>query len=226
MLPLNSKKRYLRWFLCCVCFCLMQHSYSQRILDSTGRTIVSDTSGVPTDSLRKLAEPVKDKKVDSVVKAHSPRKAIIRSAIIPGWGQIYNKKYWKLPLVYGALGATGYVFFDNLQVYKDSRFAYKAKYKASLPADKGRDTSLLAQIKPEYRVYSLESLRANRDQFRKYIDYSVLFFVFFWGLNVVDAAVDGHLKAFDVSPDLSLRVKPGYSEMAGTKGVSIILAFK
>jgi len=204
----------------------MQHSYSQRILDSTGRAIVSDTSGVPTDSLRKLAEPVKDKKVDSVVKAHSPRKAIIRSAIIPGWGQIYNKKYWKLPLVYGALGATGYVFFDNLQVYKDSRFAYKAKYKASLPADKGRDTSLLAQIKPEYRVYSLESLRANRDQFRKYIDYSVLFFVFFWGLNVVDAAVDGHLKAFDVSPDLSLRVKPGYSEMAGTKGVSIILAFK
>ena len=221
MLPLNSKKKYLRCFLCCVCFCLIQHSYSQRILDSTGRTIVSDTSGVPTDSLRKVAEPVKDKKVDSVVKVHSPRKAIIRSAIIPGWGQIYNKKYWKLPLVYGALGATVYVFFDNLQIYRDSRFAYKAKYQASQG-----DSSLYNQIKPEYSIYSLESLRSNRDQFRKYIDYSVLFFVFFWGLNVVDAAVDGHLKAFDVSPDLSLKVKPGYSEMAGTKGVSIILAFK
>jgi hypothetical protein len=123
--------------------------------------------------------------------------------------------------VYGALGATGYVFFDNLQVYKDSRFAYKAKYQAS----RGDSTDYF-KIKPEYLVYSLESLRANRDQFRKYIDYSVLFFVFFWGLNVVDAAVDAHLKSFDVSPDLSLQIKPGYSEMAGTKGISLILAFK
>jgi hypothetical protein len=206
-----------------VFLCVTQYSFSQRILDSTGRTIVADTTNpsVPTDSLSKVAEPVKDKKVDSVLKVHSPRKAIIRSAISPGWGLIYNKKYWKLPLVYGALGGTAYVFFDNLQVYKDSRFAYKAKYQAS----RG-DSSLLPGVKPEYMVYSLESLRANRDQFRKYIDYSVLFFVFFWGLNVVDAAVDAHLKSFDVSPDLSLLIKPGYSEMAGTKGISIILAFK
>jgi hypothetical protein len=220
---LTKKKRYWKWLLCCVFLCVTQYSFSQRILDSTGRTIVADTTNpsVPTDSLSKVAEPVKDKKVDSILKVHSPRKAIIRSAIIPGWGQIYNKKYWKLPLVYGALGGTAYVFFDNLQVYKDSRFAYKAKYQAS----RG-DSSLLPGVKPEYMVYSLESLRANRDQFRKYIDYSVLFFVFFWGLNVVDAAVDAHLKSFDVSPDLSLLIKPGYSEMAGTKGISIILAFK
>lgn len=209
--------------LCCVFFLMAQASFSQRILDSTGRTIVSDTSkrGIPTDSLAKVAQPVKDKKVDSVLKVHSPRKAIIRSAIIPGWGQIYNKKYWKLPLVYGALGATAYIFFDNLQVYRDSRFSYKAKYMASQG-----DSSLYGQIKPEYIRYSLEGLRQNRDQFRRYLDYSVLFFVFFWGLNVVDAAVDAHLKSFDVSTDLSLKLKPGYSEMAGTKGISIILAFK
>ena len=225
---MTKNKRYLQWLLCCVCFCFTQYSFSQRILDSTGRTIVADTTNpsVPTDSLSKVAEPVKDKKVDSVLKVHSPRKAIIRSAIIPGWGQIYNKKYWKLPLVYGALGGTAYVFFDNIKIYKDSRFAYKAKYKASLPFDQGRDSTDYFKIKPEYVIYSLESLRANRDQFRKYIDYSVLFFVFFWGLNVVDAAVDAHLKSFDVSPDLSLMIKPGYSEMAGTKGISIILAFK
>lgn len=224
MLPLNKKKQSLKSLgLSCVFVCFLQFSYSQRILDSTGRTIVGDTTGrgVPTDSLRKVAEPIKSKKVDSVLRVHSPRKAIIRSAIIPGWGQIYNKKYWKLPLVYGALGATGYVFFDNIKVYRDSRFAYKAKYQASQG-----DSSLYGQIKPEYIIYSEESLRSNRDQFRKYIDYSVLFFVFFWGLNVVDAAVDGHLKAFDVSPDLSFRIKPGYSEMAGTKGISLILAFK
>ena len=126
--------------------------------------------------------------------------------------------------MYGALGVTTYVFFDNIQVYRDSRFAYKAKYKAS--AQGGKDSTDYRKIKPEYLQYSLEGLRTNRNQFRQYIDYSVLFFVFFWGLNVVDAAVDGHLKAFDVSPDLSLRFKGGYSEMAGTKGLSIILAFK
>jgi hypothetical protein len=197
---------------------------AQRVLDSTNKTIVVDTArrGVPTDSLNKVATTTKDKsKVDSVLRVHSPRKAILRSAILPGWGQIYNKKYWKLPIVYGALGVTGYIFFDNIQVYKDSRFAYKAKYMAS----KG-DSSLYGKIDPEYLLYSLEGLRSNRNTFRRYIDYSVVFFVFFWGLNVVDAAVDAHLKSFDVSPDLSLKIKPGFSEMAGTKGISIILAFK
>ena len=231
-----SAKRYAVWLLCSVFIFFSQYSFSQRILDSTGRTVVIDTTTkpVPTDSLAKIAEPVADKKVDSVLKVHSPRKAIIRSAIIPGWGQIYNKKYWKLPLVYGALGATAYIFFDNIQVYRDSRFAYKAKYKASLPPydplnprpGPYRDSTDYHKIKEEYLPYSLESLRQNRNQFRKYIDYSVLFFVFFWGLNVVDAAVDAHLKSFDVSPDLSFRIKPGYSEMAGTKGISLILAFK
>ena len=229
MLPLTKKKQYVKWLLlCCMFFSFSQHSLAQRILDSAGRTIVTDTSrrGIPTDSLSKVAQPVRDRKVDSVLRVHSPRKAIIRSAIIPGWGQVYNKKYWKLPLVYGALGVTTYIFFDNIQVYKDSRFAYKAKYKASLPATGGRDSTDYFKIKPEYLQYSLEGLRQNRDQFRKYIDYSVLFFVFFWGLNVVDAAVDAHLKSFDVSPDLSLRIKPGHSEMAGTNGISIVLAFK
>ena len=208
---------------------LSSKTFAQRILDSTGRTVVIDTArrGTPTDSLQKLATPVKDKKeVDSVMKVHSPRKAIIRSAIIPGWGQIYNKKYWKLPLVYGALGTTAYIFFDNIKTYKDLRFAYAAKYKASLPPDQGRDSTNYFKIPSKYLPISAESLRNGRDQFRRYIDYSVLFFVAFWGLNVVDAAVDAHLKSFDVSSDLSFRIKPGYSEMAGTKGISLILAFK
>src|SRR5215467_14408397 len=59
-------------------------------------------------------------KVDSLIKAqHSPRKAAIRSAIIPGWGQIYNKKYWKVPIVWGALGITAKIFATNVQTYKD-----------------------------------------------------------------------------------------------------------
>src|SRR5215510_7065651 len=67
-------------------------------------------------------------KVDSLIKAqHSPRKAAVRSAIIPGWGQIYNRKYWKVPIVWGALGVTGYIFFNNLYTYQDLKFSYAAK---------------------------------------------------------------------------------------------------
>ena len=70
------------------------------------------------------------------------------------------------------------------------------------------------------------SLRTYRDQFRRYVDYSALFFILFWGLNVVDAAVDAHLKSFDVSPDLGFRIRAGFSEMGRTNGISLILAFK
>ncbi len=159
-------------------------------------------------------------------KPHSPRIAALRSAVLPGWGQIYNKKYWKLPIVYGALGVSGGVFFFNLKNYKDTRFAYRVKYNMSLPGATAADSALFDQIEPALQPLSQESLRFYRNQYRRDIDYSVIFFLVLWGLNVVDATVDAHLKSFDVSPDLSLRIKPGYSEMARTNGVSLVLSFK
>jgi hypothetical protein len=184
------------------------------------------TRPVPVDSLAKIAQPVRDKKADSALHAFSPRKAIIRSAIIPGWGQIYNKKYWKLPIVYGAIGTAAFVFFTNLTTYRDLRFAYRVKYILDTTNSTPRDSTDYFKIKPEYRLIQLQSLRYNRDNFRRYVDYSVLFFVALWGLNIVDAAVDAHLKSFDVSPDLSLRLKTGYSEMARTNGIGLVLTFK
>ena len=160
------------------------------------------------------------------VRVYNPKVAAIRSAIFPGLGQIYNKKYWKLPIVWGALGVSGAVFFYNLNNYKDTRFAYKAKYNASLPTATHADTLLLAQIKPPLERYSLQTLKYYRDSYRRDIDYSVVVFLILWGLNVVDAAVDAHLKAFDVSPDLSLYIKPGHSRMAGTNGISLVLAMR
>jgi hypothetical protein len=157
-------------------------------------------------------------KYDSAQATHSPRKAAIRSAILPGLGQIYNKKYWKLPLVYGALGASGAVFVYNITNYKDTRFAYRVKYNMRV---NGTDSLLFNSIKSNLQPLPEESLRYYRDQFRRDIDYSVLFFLLLWGLNVVDATVDAHLKTFDVGPDLSLQFKPGYSELAQTNGFSI-----
>ncbi|HVF82101.1 MAG TPA: DUF5683 domain-containing protein, partial [Flavisolibacter sp.] len=190
---------------------------------------------VPVDSLMKSAAPVQNRKaVDSVRRLHSPKKATFRSLVLPGWGQAYNKKYWKIPIVYGALGITGGVFVYNLKNYREIRFAYSAKYKAALPKfdpanprpGPYQDSSDYGKIKANLLPLGLNTLRFYRDDFRKNIDYSVLFFLLFWGLNVVDATVDGHLKAFDVSPDLSLRFKVGPSQFAGTTGASLVLLFK
>ena len=174
-------------------------------------------------------------KVDSLIKAqHSPRKAAIRSAIIPGWGQIYNRKYWKVPIVWGALGVTGVIFVNNLHTYEDLKFSYAAKYKASLPPYDStkpnlgpyQDSTDYKKMKPQYVPIDPEALKAGRNQYRQYIDYAAVFFIIFWGLNVVDAAVDAHLKAFDISPDLSLRIKPHYNPLAKAGGVSFVFNFK
>ncbi|MBE2231155.1 MAG: hypothetical protein IAE96_10960 [Chitinophagaceae bacterium] len=170
------------------------------------------------------AAPVKktsgSTRYDSALKAHSPRKAAIRSAILPGLGQIYNKKYWKLPIVYGALGTCGGIFVYNLKNYKDTRFAYRVKYNMQY---NGTDSALYSSIRNNLKPLGLEELKYYRNSFRRDIDYSVLFFILLWGLNVVDATVDAHLKSFDVSPDLSIRLKPGYSETARTSGLSLVM---
>jgi hypothetical protein len=171
--------------------------------------------------------PVKQQKpmnhYDSAMRAHSPRVAAIRSAILPGLGQIYNKKYWKLPIVYGALGISSGIFFYNLKFYRQTRFAYTVIYNMRVYHT---DSSKFSSIKPQLQNLSEESLRFYRNQFRRDIDYSALVFLVFWGLNVVDAAVDAHLKSFDVSPNLSLQFKAGHSEIAGTNGLSLVLHFK
>ena len=157
---------------------------------------------------------------DSANKAHSPKVAAIRSAIFPGLGQIYNKKYWKLPIVYGAMGTCAGIFLYNLGSYKDTKFAYKVKYNMRVNRT---DSALYPKIKSNLKPLSEESLRFYRNQYRRDIDYSALFFLILWGLNVVDASVDAHLKSFDVSPELSLKFKPGYSDMAKTNGLSLVL---
>lgn len=152
---------------------------------------------------------------DTSAKKHSPKKAVFKSAVLPGWGQAYNKKYWKIPIVYGALGTTAAVFFYNLQTYKELKQAY-----IYVSDTIGANDAL---IKPRYRALSPESIRIYRNSFRQNVDYSVLFFVIFWGLNVADAAVDAHLKAFDISDDISLKLKP--SLHTNFAGVSLAFSF-
>jgi len=185
---------------------------------------VSTSSSAQQVDTLKRKDSIPAAKVDSLIKVdHSPRKAAIRSAIIPGWGQAYNKKYWKIPIVYAALGITGYIFVDNIKTYKDLKFSYAAKYKASISP---YDSTDYFKIKPQYLPISADALRQYRNQFRQYIDYSAVFFVLFWGLNVVDAVVDAHLKAFDISPDLSMKIRPAYNPFSNTGAVSLVFNFR
>ena len=183
-------------------------------------------SQVPAENpvvIKDSATSKKSKTDTTKKKVYDPKVAARRSAIIPGWGQAYNKKYWKIPIVYAGLGVTGYIFVNNIKIYKEYKFAYAARVKAEPPTLDSTDYNQLDNI---YKVLSPNSIRSARDEFRRYVDYSALIFIILWGLNVVDAAVDAHLKNFDISPDLSLQLRPGYSDMARTNGVSLVLTFK
>jgi hypothetical protein len=151
----------------------------------------------------------------SIKKKHNPGKAALRSALVPGLGQIYNKKYWKLPIVYGALGFTGYVFVDNLKWYNRCQYAY------GVINDPMATQSQKDQVHPQLQTLNADRLAFYRNQFRANLDLSALWFLIFWGLNVADAAVDAHLMEFDVSDDLSLQLKPVTS--GSYAGIGLVL---
>ncbi|HEX8332036.1 MAG TPA: DUF5683 domain-containing protein, partial [Segetibacter sp.] len=155
--------------------------------------------------------------IDSVPK-HDPRKATLRSALIPGWGQAYNKEKWKIPIVYAALSVPAGFFIYNQTWYKRTKRAFEIKIE--------NNTAAFPQIHPSLKDIGAESLRRYRNDFRRNKDYSILYFLAVWGLNVADATVFAHLKDFDVSDDLSFKIKPGYSPFANTSGLSLVLAVK
>lgn len=175
-----------------------------------------DTAGIIKKEIKKEKKVKFYNKIDTSLP-YTPRIAIIRSAVLPGWGQATNKKYWKLPLVYGALGATTYVFFNNLKKYNEAKTAFTL----ATDGDPSNDNQI---IQPYFSVKDQpDRIKSFRNAVRQDVDYSVLFFIGFWGLQVIDAAVDANLKTFDVSDDLSLQFKPGLSPMARTAGVSLVL---
>jgi hypothetical protein len=182
----------------------------------TDSTTSTKTPALTKDTLQKVI----GKDTVKIVPKHSPKIATIRSAILPGLGQAYNREYWKIPLVYGALGVPAGFFIYNNTWYKRSKRAYEIRI--------ANDTANFPSIDNKLEPLSTESLRFYRNTFRRDRDYSVLYFFIAWALNVVDATVFGHLKDFDVSPDLSLKLKPVFnpSPAGNNTGLSLVLAFK
>lgn len=128
---------------------------------------------------------------------HSPKKAAILSTALPGLGQAYNKKYWKIPLIYIGLGGLAYSINYNHKNYIKYRSAYRIRM------DKDTTTH-----DPFEKIYNPDQLKAWITYYHRYRDLSVIGVALLYVVNIVDASVDAHLMSFDVSDDLSLKIQP------------------
>ena len=133
---------------------------------------------------------VNDTVKKSTINPLAPSKAAFYSAILPGLGQAYNKKYWKIPIVYAAIGTGVYSYTWNNKKYNEFRDAYKNRL-AGLPDD-------LQYLDQERLIQGQKFYRKNRDL-------SAIVTVALYILNIVDANVDAHLMQFNVNDDLSMR---------------------
>ncbi|GAA4374928.1 DUF5683 domain-containing protein [Hymenobacter koreensis] len=149
-----------------------------------------------------------------------PAKSATLSLLLPGAGQIYNRKYWKLPLVYGALGATIYGELFYLDLYKEFRAGYlirldRQQAEKRIPVDQAAVASFIDRGErsgnPALYPQTPEGDRRQQTQFSRYRnrrDVFVAYVAVAYGMQVVDALVDGHLHDFDVGDNLSLRYSP------------------
>ena len=176
-------------------------------------TIVSSTP-VDTARLRQLsdsllAQPIA-KAQQQVQKAFVPKptKALWLSLVLPGAGQIYNRKYWKLPIIYGGFLGCAYALTWNQMMYRDYSQAY-----LDIMDDDPNTKSYLDMLPPRYDITGREDqfkkiFKRKKDFYRRYRDLSAFCFIGVYLLSVVDAYVDAQLSEFDISPDLSMKVKP------------------
>lgn len=156
-------------------------------------------------------------RVDSTKsKDHSPSRATIYSAVLPGLGQVYNKKLWKVPVIYAGMGWFVYQAIDNGQEFNRYREGYKASL---LGSDSLADPILVGLGFPAGTSGS--RLRAGRDLFRRNRDLSIMAVGIIYVLQIVDANVDGHLFNFDVSNDLSARWNLNYINRNAYLGLTL-----
>lgn len=173
------------WLIKSSFFFLFVFCYNSNFAQSTDSTVIVK------DSVQVEKQKKEEVNQDEVL----PRRAAIRSAILPGWGQIQNKQLWKLPFVYGSLGTLGYLFVYNNKEYN----FFKENYLAAKDDDPNTINST---------SYSEATLKLNRDEFRKQRDMFVLATIGAYAVQIIDAYVFAHLKNFDISDDLSLSTNP------------------
>jgi len=168
-----------------------------------------DTNGIKKDSVGIK----KCKKTNFWTAPYpSPKKALLLSVILPGAGQAYNKRYWKLPIVAGLVGTFSYLIIDNTKTYRKLQSDYLLILKKEKPVN--------------YPNLSDTSIKFYRDQYRYYLEQSYLWAFVSYAAISVDAFVDAHLKSFDISDDLSIKIKPTIKPSFGSPSIGVGLCFQ
>lgn len=223
--------KLLKLFFLIILITINQFGLSQKFIDSSF-TLKLDSNRIKNND---TINTVNDKNsiglnkfssTKTISKKHNPRIATKRSLILPGWGQAYNKQYWKIPLVWGALSIPTVTFFYNNSVYKEAKFAYEAKYKAQQIGATSSDSADFNSLDTKYQRADINAVQTLRNAARRDRDYSVFWFLVVWGLNVADATVFGHLKEFDVSENLSLKISPDFNVASKTPALNFKINFK
>lgn len=204
------KKSLLKYLFNIIFLCFSANSIAQR----------GDSLMVSKDSI------LANNKIPANKQKHNPRIATKRSLILPGWGQAYNKEYWKIPIVYGVLSIPTITFFYNNSVYKETKFAYQARFKAAQFGATKADSADYFSLESKYQRADINAIQTVRNAARRDRDFSILWFLIVWGLNVADATVFGHLKDFNVSSDLAVNIQPNYNPTTQTKGLSLNFKFR
>lgn len=195
---------------------LMEEEAQGRGADDTISDPDTIASSTPIDTARLrqlsdslLAQPIA-KAQQQVQKAFVPKptKALWLSLVLPGAGQIYNRKYWKLPIIYGGFLGCAYALTWNQMMYRDYSQAY-----LDIMDDDPNTKSYLDMLPPRYDITGREDqfkkiFKRKKDFYRRYRDLSAFCFIGVYLLSVVDAYVDAQLSEFDISPDLSMKVEP------------------
>jgi Family of unknown function (DUF5683) len=161
--------------------------------------------------------------VSKPINALAPAKAAFYSAILPGLGQAYNKKYWKIPIVYGALGAGIYFYTTNNKEYNRYRDAYKSRLAGFKNDEFYFDGA--GNLLENPRV-TTEGLQRGQQFYRRNKDLSLLITVGLYALNIIDANVDAHLMQFNVDENLSLAPHFHLNEIDGKGQTGLTLNFK
>ncbi|WP_128543680.1 DUF5683 domain-containing protein [Larkinella soli] len=179
-----------------------------QVRDSLGTPAALDTSRLSAGQEARIRKIV-------------PRKAAIRSAILPGLGQVYNGQWWKVPIIYGGFGVMVYLANYNREQYQ---FFRKYAIQANYSPDK---TTKVPGYTGDIPVGNLERAAKSAARYR---DFNYLGMALLWGVNVIEANVTAHLKTFDISEDLSMKIEPTVLPVAGTAfpvlGVRLAFHFK
>ncbi|MDG5799518.1 DUF5683 domain-containing protein [Marinilabiliaceae bacterium ANBcel2] len=143
---------------------------------------------------------------------HSPHKATMYSAVLPGLGQIYNGKAWKVPILYAGIGGVAYAIHFNSKYYDKYRSAYRdflirdpgnTSYEEFIPP-----TLSIDDVHGQYSEWFQRALDNKRRYYRRYRDISYIGMAAIYFVNIIDAAVDAHFYDFDISDDLTMRIEP------------------